>query len=163
MLTEFYKLIGDEGDVILWWQMCLRAVIVFVWAVALYRAMPRRAFGSNAALDIVIVVVLGSSLSRALTGNAPVVPTIAATAVLAILYGLLNYMALRFDWVSRALKGRRLRLIKDGELDRRALDRGQLGEGDLMENIRASGLSSVKEVESAWLERNGKVTVIKKS
>ena len=163
MLEDFYTLVGRDADPILWWQMCLRAVIIFVWAVALYRVMPRRAFGSNAALDIVVVVILGSALSRALSGSAPILPTIAATTVLALLYGTLNSLAMRFDLLSRLLKGRRVRLIDDGELDRQALREAQLGRGDLMENLRASGVTHIDEVEAAFLERNGKVTVIRKS
>lgn len=161
-MDTFYWLIGRDADPIAWWQMSARAVIIFAWAVALYRFMPRRAFGSNAALDIVVVVIMGSALSRALSGSAPILPTIAATSALALLYALFNWLAMRFDPVSRLLKGRRIRLIRDGEIDDHALREAQLGRGDLMENLRASGVEDVAQVEDAFLERNGKVTVIKR-
>ena len=58
--------------------MGTRAVIVFLWAMVLYRVIPRRALGGNAAVDIVLLVLIGSSLSRALTGTAPLLPVIGA-------------------------------------------------------------------------------------
>lgn len=68
MLHTFYDLIGRDTNPILWWQMTIRAVIVFVYAMLLYRIVPVRVFGGSAAPDLVIAVIVGSSLSRALTG-----------------------------------------------------------------------------------------------
>ncbi len=162
-METYFDLVGRDANSIAWWQMCIRAVIVFLWAVILYRVLPRRAFGSNAALDIVIVVILGSSLSRTLTGNAPVLPALAATAILALLYSVLSLLARRFGFLSRLVKGKPIRLIHDGEVDRQALRRAQLGEGDLKENLRLKGIGDPGEVAEAFLERNGEFSVIKKA
>lgn len=159
----FYFLIGRDTDPIAWWQMCIRAAIIFVWAITLYRVLPRRAFGSNAALDIVVVVILGSSLSRALTGNAPLLPAIAATTVLAVLYSLLTALTWRLSSLSKLVKGRPMLLIADGQLDGRAMRKAQLGEHDVMENLRAHGLTRIDQVSEAWLERNGQISIIKKN
>lgn len=159
-METFYHIVGRDTDPILWWQMCVRALIIFVFAVALYRLMPRRAFGANGTLDIVVVVLMGSTLSRALTGNAPLLPTLAATATLAVLYGMLAALAWRIDPLSRLIKGRPIRLIRDGRIDRHALRKAQLGERDLDESLRLEGVADVTTVADAYLERNGKLSVI---
>jgi uncharacterized membrane protein YcaP (DUF421 family) len=161
-MDTFYYLVGQDADPIAWWQMCVRASIIFVWAVILYRLLPRRAFGSNAAADMVVAVILGSSLSRALTGNAPLLPTIAATSALALLYSLLTALSWRMPLIGRLAKGRPILLIAGGELDGRAMRRAQLGEHDLMENLRAHGLTRIDQVSEAWLERNGRISIITK-
>lgn len=163
MLETFYHLIGEEPNHMAWWQMCLRATIVFFFAVALYRLMPRRAFGSNSAADIVAVVIMGSSLSRALTGSIPLLPTLAATATLAALYVVLTALAWRIDPLSRLVKGRPVRLVRDGTVDRAALRGCQLGLRDLQESLRQEGVSDIAEVEGMWLERDGKISIIRKS
>ena len=45
-METFHHLIGHDADPIAWWQMCIRATIIFFYAVMLYRMLPRRAFGS---------------------------------------------------------------------------------------------------------------------
>lgn len=162
MLEDFYTLVGRDADPILWWQMCLRAVIIFVWAVALYRGVPRRAFGNNSAVDIVVVVVMGSMLSRAITGTAPLLPVIAASAVLAVLYSAVIVASSRLRPLSKLVKGRSHQLIRDGRIDRHAMHKAQIGEGDLRESLRQQGFDELDEVESAYLERNGKVSVIRR-
>ena len=161
-METFYFLIGRDADPIAWWQMCIRATIIFFYAVALYRLLPRRAFGSIAAADIVVVVIMGSSLSRALTGNAPVLPTLAAMAVLAGLYTLLTALAARLEWLSWLAKGRPIRLIRDGRLDRRAMRRTLLGEHDVREVLRLRNVTEVEQVAEACVERDGKISVIPK-
>jgi uncharacterized membrane protein YcaP (DUF421 family) len=162
LLETFHHLIGREADPIAWWQMSIRAVLIFLWAMLLYRAIPRRALGGNAAVDIVLLVIIGSSLSRALTGTAPLLPVIAATALLALLYTVVILAASRIERLGRLLKGRSIRLIKDGRIDEPAMLRAQMGKGDLLENLRLAGTADIAEVQAAYLERNGEVSVVRK-
>ncbi len=162
VVATFHHLIGSQADQIAWWQMCIRAGIVFLYGLVLYRVMPRRAFGSTAAADIVVVVVMGSSLSRALTGNAPLLPTLAATATLAALYMVVTELTRRSALLSRLIKGRPLQIVCDGRIDWHALHHAELGERDLTETLRMRGIADVEQVEAAYLERNGRISVVRK-
>lgn len=159
-MDTFHYLIGQDTPHIAWWQMMNRAVIVFVYALTLYRVAPRRSFAGLSAQDVVLTVVLGSSLSRALTGNAPLVPTLAATAALVVLHSMLSSMARRSEVISRLVKGRPIQLIQEGEVDWKAARRSDLGERDLSEQLRLKGVKRPVEVEEAYLERNGAISVI---
>lgn len=162
-METFHYLIGQDTPHIAWWQMSLRAVIIFLYAILLYRVAPRRSFSNLSAQDIVLTVVLGSSLSRALTGNAPLLPTLAATGLLVVLYISVTALAPRSKVVSRLLKGRPITLVRDGEVVDEAFRKAHFGENDISELLRLNGLRDLSEVEEARLERNGQVSVIPKS
>ncbi|WP_370046811.1 MULTISPECIES: DUF421 domain-containing protein [Salipiger] len=162
-METFHYLIGQDTPHIAWWQMSLRAVIIFLYAILLYRVAPRRSFSNLSAQDIVLTVVLGSSLSRTLTGNAPLLPTLAATGLLVVLYVSVTALAPRSKVVSRLLKGRPITLVRDGEVDDEAFRKAHFGENDIAELLRLNGLRDLSEVEEARLERNGQVSVIPKS
>ena len=66
---------------ITWTQECARAVVIFVYGFAIVRFVGRRVFGKWAALDIIVSVIVGSNLSRALTGSAELWGTLAATTL----------------------------------------------------------------------------------
>lgn len=74
MEETFRHIIGPDSNAINWWQMCIRGVLIFCIALLLVRVGDRRIFNKNAAFDIVLSIILGSVLSRAITGNAPFVP-----------------------------------------------------------------------------------------
>lgn len=162
MLETFHYVIGQDAPHMAWWQMCIRAAIIFIYALLLYRLAPRRSFANLSALDIVVTVVLGSSLSRALTGNAPLLPTLIATALLVSLHASLSALAPRSELISRLAKGRPIRLIQNGEVDWDAARRNHLGPRDISEQLRLKGVRAADEVDEAYLERNGQISIIGK-
>ena len=46
-----------------WWQECTRTVVVFCYGLAVVRLAGRRVFGKWAALDFIVSIIVGSSLS----------------------------------------------------------------------------------------------------
>ena len=92
-METLHAFIGTEGQDIGWLQMSLRATLIFVLGVLIVRFAATRAFGKWSALDIILAVIVGSNLSRALTGSAPFLPTLIATVLLVVLHGLLAMAA----------------------------------------------------------------------
>lgn len=162
MVETFDYLTGETADAITWWQMGIRATIIFFWAVLLYRLFPRRAFSSSSTTDMVLVVIVGSALSRALTGTAPLGPAIFATALLGLLYAIVIQTASRYRVLGTIIKGNPIRLVRDGKMDERALKRARMSEGDFEEALRLHGMADEKSLDAAYLERNGAISVIRK-
>lgn len=153
------RLFGGIDHDILWWQMCIRGVVIFLFGLALIRLFGRRAFGKYTPLDIVLAIVIGSNLSRALTANSPFVPTLAATTVLVVCYWLIDHLAARWSAFGSIVKGKPVVLVRGGQLDRRQMRRNGISEGDLAEAARKSGVGGIEAVETAVLERNGDISV----
>ena len=159
----FHALIGVQGEDIGWAQMSLRAVAIFIVGLIIMRFAASRAFGKWTALDIILAVIVGSNLSRALTGSAPFWPTVVATFVLIALHAVLIWAVTRWPSLSRLLKGRSVRLVSDGAVDEEALRRHGIGPGDLRMALRARGLAEVEDADTVHLERNGDISVIPRS
>ena len=160
-MDTFHYLVGQDADTIAWWQMSNRAALVFLYATVLYRVVPRKAFGNSAVVDIVLTVIIGSALSRAMTGNAALLPTFAAAAVLALVHTLLSALARHSQPVSKLIKGRPVLLVRAGQVDWKAMRRANLGERDLLESLRLNGVAGPEDVAEAHLERNGAISVVK--
>jgi uncharacterized membrane protein YcaP (DUF421 family) len=140
-------------------QMAWRAALVFAAALAIVRLGSKRFMGRNSAFDLIVAIMLGSVLSRAITGQSPFFPTLAAGAVLVALHSVLALLAARSRAFGHLIKGRSHLLVNDGQMIREAMRRHGVGEGDLLEATRAKGLSSLAEVEQAHLERNGEISI----
>src|SRR3954469_24935786 len=85
---------GAQGQ-LLWWQECLRTLLIFVYGLALVRIAGRRVFGKWSALDVIVSIIIGSNLSRALTGSAALWGTLAATTLLIALHWVLAKLVAR--------------------------------------------------------------------
>lgn len=159
-METLHAVIGYEDGTITWWQMSIRGVLVFAVGILAVRLASSRAFGKWTPLDIIFAVIVGSNLGRAMTGSAPFLPTVIASLLLVGLHALLARASARWSWLSFLLKGGRIQLVRDGQIDEAALRRAGLGQGDLDMALRAQGHSDLSRVDCAYLERNGDMSVL---
>jgi uncharacterized membrane protein YcaP (DUF421 family) len=144
------------------WQICIRAVLVFVFGVLALRIAGRRTFSQATPLDIFVAIVVGSNLSRIMTGKASFFGGLAATLLLVILHRALAMATLRWNFISRILKSTPTPLVRDGKEDRRAMDRHGIAMADLEEALRLEQVRDCDEVELATLEASGKISILPK-
>ncbi|MDB5448094.1 MAG: hypothetical protein JWQ97_3411, partial [Phenylobacterium sp.] len=105
-------------------------------------------------------IIIGSSLSRTLTGNAPLLGTLAATSLLLAMHWALGQAAARWSAVSRAVEGLPIPLVRHGQADVRAMRRWSISTADLDEALRQRALHHLSEVETAMLEPSGSISLI---
>ncbi len=143
-------------------HMAWRALVVVVWSLVLLNLSHKRFLGRNSGSDIMLAVLLGSVLSRAINGQAAFFPTLGVCAVLVLLHRALMAAAYRWHWVSLLAKGRDYVLVRRGQIDWREMRRSKITEDDLLENLRTNGnLGRVADVPEARLERSGEISVVK--
>lgn len=142
-------------------QVALRAALVYIFGLAVVRLSDKRVLGKNTAFDVVVGVILGSVLSRAINGTAPILPTTVGVVVLLALHWLLAFGASRSHGLSVLLKGNAKPLVRNGQVLWDAMHRNHISEGDLVEMLRLRGrLASPEDVGEARLERNGEISAI---
>ena len=143
-------------------QMGARAAVVYVVTLAIIRLGKKRFMGRATAFDIIVGIVLGSIASRAITGNAPMVPAMTAAAVVMALHWSFSALAVRWSPFGTMIKGSNRLLIKDGAVDEDALCEAHMTTRDLHEALREQGVEELAGVAEAHLERDGTVSVIRK-
>lgn len=162
-LRHFFDiLIGPDGVDPTHAHMAVRAAIVYLMAIFLMRIGKKRFLAKPSSFDLVLLLILGSVISRAITGSAPFFPTILAAMVLVVLHTIMSYLTFYYKGFGVLVKGRPLLLIKDGKIQWQNMKTSQLTERDLMSALRRNGqVLEVSAVKLAILERNGEISVIR--
>ena len=131
----------------------LRAFIIFLLAVLLIRIGDKRFMGKHTALDVMLGIVYGSVASRAINGSAQFFPTVAACLVVVVVHWTFAAIAFRSHFFGDILKGSVTKLAKDGSLNE---------EGMLPAIYFVFSRAGLEDLEAAYLERNGSISVISK-
>jgi uncharacterized membrane protein YcaP (DUF421 family) len=160
-LARFLLGAGLESKEINALQMGLRAAIIYVVTVVIVRLGKKRFLGRATAFDVILGIMLGSVVSRAVTGNAPMLPALAASAVLVVMHFVFSGIALRWHGFGSLIKGSPRLLVRGGSVDERNLRKAHMTEHDLDEDLRSKSVSRLDEVAEARLERSGQLSVIK--
>lgn len=153
---------GPTGNVT-WAQECARAALIFVYGLVLVRIAGRRVFGHWTAVDIIVAIVTGSTLSRALTGNANLFGTLAATTLLMALHWAVAHVSARSALLSRLVEGPPVQLSEHGLLDPEMLRRHAISPATLEQALRGAGVETLTGARLVVLEPSGKISVLKKT
>jgi uncharacterized membrane protein YcaP (DUF421 family) len=144
-------------------QMAARALIIYLVTLAIVRLGKKRFMGRATAFDVIVGIMLGSIVSRAITGNAPMIPAMSAAAMVMALHWTFSALAVHWGGFGRLIKGRSRRLVQDGRPDEEALRAVHMTRHDLVESLRERGVGDLGQVAEARLERDGSVSVIRKT
>jgi uncharacterized membrane protein YcaP (DUF421 family) len=141
-------------------QMALRAMLVYVLALLLVRIGSKRFLSQATAFDVIVAIMLGSILSRAINGSAPLIATILAAGALVGLHCVFAALAARTSFFGPLVKGEPRLLIKDGQVQEEEMRRAKLSDHDLEQALRLQSRTDPSKIKRAYLERNGSISVI---
>src|SRR6185312_5668977 len=117
-------------------QLCLRAAIVYLAMIVFMRLAKKRSLGRATVFDAILGIIIGSTASRAITGNAPFFGALVAVLVLIGLHWLISLGARDYASISWLVKGVPYLLVRNGKVDRAALKRAHMSSDDLDEDLR---------------------------
>ena len=159
MLTIF-----GEGRDLNSLQMTARAVAVFFGALVLIRIAGRRSFGQRSPFDYVVAILLGATLSRVIVGASPAIPTVVASLAIVLIHRVLAWACVRAPKLEKLIVGAERQVFKDGVFDDKQMSAALITKTDVFETARQElHATSLEDVKAAILERNGQVSLIRKS
>ena len=142
-------------------ETVLRTIIVYGFTLAIIRLGSKRFLSKATAFDVIVAIMLGSVMSRAINGSTPFLSTLLAGFVLLEMHWLFALLAYRTDWFGSYVKGKRILLIEDGEIQRDGMRSGSITDDDLTQAIRLNtNQTDPSKIKLAYLERGGQISVI---
>lgn len=163
-IMEILLKIFGEGKDLNTLQMTCRGIVVFLITLLLIRISGRRSFGLRTPLDNIVLILLGSILSRAVAGASPFLPTIVACTAMVLIHRLFGWMIAHNKAAGPIIEGKRMQLFKNGEFIRENMGRALVCEEDVMQGVRKSALTEdLNKIETIYMERNGEISAIKKA
>jgi uncharacterized membrane protein YcaP (DUF421 family) len=137
-------------------EKLLRPVIVYLVLVLLLRIFGKRELAQLNPFDLVVLLSLSNTVQNAIIGedNSVTGGIIGAFGLLGINWLLVNAL-FRSPRLTRILEGTPTVLIRNGQIDTKALKRETLSREELIEVIHRQGFEHVHEVRRCELEPNG--------
>ena len=135
------------------------AIYLFLWAFL--RAVPTRQLGRFGVTDLLVLLLLAASVRMGLTGpNFTVGDAMISATVLLAWDQALNAVAYRVRPLRSLMRQDPIPIVEDGVVNRRHARRELLTEADIMEKLREHGIDSLDRVKRAYVEPDGRISVI---
>lgn len=142
-------------------ELIIRGTVIYFFILLLLRIMPRRTGGELEMMDLIIIVLIGEAATHSFAVYRSITDGIFLIAVLIIWNFLLNYLSYHFSWVERLLTPPPLQVVRHGKLLLRNMRKEFLTKDELMEKLRDHGIEDLRLVKAAYIEGDGKLSVIR--
>jgi uncharacterized membrane protein YcaP (DUF421 family) len=145
-------------------EVFLRTTVIYVYALFVVRILGKRGMGQLAPFDFVIIIALGSAVGDPMFyPNVPLLHAmVAITAIVVFTRGLVH-VSQRSRKVKDLISTTSTRLVCDGRLVLADMAQEGISRSELFEALRTGGIEHLGEVERAYLEPSGKISVFKAS
>ena len=146
-----------------WWEIVLRASIVYFVLLALLRVSGKRTVGQFTPFDLLVLVLLGDAVQGSMIAGDESLP--GGLILVLTLLGwnrLVGFVTARSEPVARIVEGKADILARNGTVFHDALKTADLTLDDLEEAMREQDCPSIGEIRLAVLERDGRISVLKK-
>jgi uncharacterized membrane protein YcaP (DUF421 family) len=145
------------------WHMAVRALAMFFVLLACIRFGGARIFSKKSSFDDVVVIALGAVAARGIVGATTFHAAALCCLVIVIVHRLLAFLSVHSTLLERIVKGRVRTLYKDGAFVDREADKTLISKADLEQSLRLeTGSTSLDGIHEALLERNGRISFLKK-
>ena len=139
----------------------LQTGAIYLSLVVLVGIFTRRQMGQLNALDVLVMLMLGSAVETSMVqASTSLKAGLVSGLTLFVLNGVLTRLSERWVWLKRLTHFAPLVLISHGKFVQENLFRAGLTEEDVLHGIRSREVDEVRKVRYAVLEADGVISVI---
>ncbi|MBE5801976.1 MAG: DUF421 domain-containing protein [Clostridiales bacterium] len=138
----------------------IRSLILVSVAVITVRLMGKRQVGQLQPFELVIAIMIADLAATPMESpDTPLWRGVAPMASLIVLHQLFSLLSLKSQRMRAFFSGRPTVVIRNGQIDYKALKKLCFNLNDLLEELRTGGVLTPTEVGTAIMETSGKLTV----
>jgi uncharacterized membrane protein YcaP (DUF421 family) len=139
-----------------------RTVFFYFFITLAYRLMGKREIGQLGVVDLIVSILNAELVAISIENKTDsILFTILPITVLVVLEILLAWLTMKFRGLRTILDGKPSLIIYNGKINYREMVKQRYNLDDLMISMREKAIHSIDEIEYAFLEPNGKLSIFK--
>lgn len=145
-------------------ESVIRGAAIYLVLLLIMRLSGRRTMAQMTPFDFVLLLIIAETTQQALLGDDfSITNAILLILTLIVLDIGLSYVKTWMPALGKLIDGMPTVLIRDGEIDRRALHRSRMEESDILVSARQKqGVEKMSDIKHAVLEVDSGISVVPK-
>lgn len=163
--TELMRILFGEPDhvsVLFFLEIAVRTTVMYFYTIFLARMVGHDAIGQIGPFEFVLVIAVGSAAGDPMFyPEIGLLQGIAVITLVILLHRLTGAVLQRSKRAESLVEGSPVMVVRDGRINDDGLGSGSLTERELLALLRVEGVRDVGEVERAYFENNGRLSVFR--
>lgn len=161
---DLVRIFFGEHPPLFYGEIALRTLVTYGYLFLLMRLSGKRGMAQMSLFDWLLVIGLGSAVGDPMFYDD--VPVLHALLVITLVVGLeqlVNWLGDKFPRFGSAVDGTPMRLVAEGRLDTENLRAEKIARTEVFAALRVQGVRQLGEVDRAYIEPSGRVSVLMRS
>ena len=143
-------------------KIVFRTIFFYFFVTVSYRIMGKREVGQLGIIDLIVSILIAELVAISIENiNSSIIMTIIPILMLVVIELLFAYISLKSRKFRNIFQGKTSVIICNGRINYHEMVKQRYSLDDLLLTMRQNGISSLDEVEYAFLESNGKLSLFK--
>jgi uncharacterized membrane protein YcaP (DUF421 family) len=160
MAIEWDKLFGLSVPAL---ELVVRGSVMYLFLWLLFRVVIKRRVGAIGMADLLVLVIIADAAQNGMAGTyTSITDAIVVVSTIVLWNVLFDWLAFRYPWLQRLLEPPPLLVVDGGRILWRNMRMELLSRQELEAKLREHGVRDVSEVEKAYVEPDGQISVVKR-
>ena len=138
----------------------LKTIFFYFFILISYRILGKREIGQLGTTDLIVSILIAELVAISIENfNDTILNTVIPITVLVILEVILAYLSIKSKKVRYFLDGKPSLIISNGKINYKEMVKSRYSIDDLLFQLRQNSIKSIEEIEYAFLEPNGKLSI----
>lgn len=145
-------------------EILIRTVFLYIFILVVFRLMGKREVGELSIMDLVVFVLIAECVAFALEDvDKPVFQNIFPIIILLVIQFINSLLTLKSKKIRDIIDGDPSLIVRDGVIDQEEMKKQRYNLDDLFQQMREERVPSVQQIDYAFLEPSGKLSIFLKS
>ena len=150
------------GDIMQMLQVIIRTIFFYFFVLISYRIMGKREVGQLGIIDLIVSILIAELIAISIENiEDSMFLTIVPIIILVILEVLLAFISIKSRTFRVIFDGKPSLIICNGKINYHEMVKQRYSMDDLLLSLRQKEIKNIEDVEYAFLEPNGKLSIFK--
>jgi len=152
-------LLGDQMEL---FSVVIRTLFFYIFITISYRLMGKREIGQLGVIDLIVSILMAELVAISIENTEdPMYLTIIPLSILVFLEIVIAYISVKNQKIRILLEGKPSLIISNGTINYHEMIKQRYTLNDLLLQLRQKEIKDISQVEYAFLESNGKLSIFK--
>lgn len=140
----------------------LRTLFFYFFVTFAYRIMGKREVGQLGIVDLIVSILIAELVAISIENiDKSIMLTIAPISLLVVIEVTLAYLSTKSRWFRQVFTSKPSVIINHGVINYKEMIKQRYSLDDLLVSLRQASIKTIEDVEYAFLESNGKLSIFK--
>lgn len=159
---DFLKILFGNFGPLVYLEIFIRVFVIMAYTILIIRWIGKRAIGGLGSADVLIIVAMGSAVGDSMFyPSVPLSVALVVITLIAAFQKLYIYIGIRDEAVRKITHPKVLKLVQNGQLLKENFTEDEIDVNEVYMLLREAGIQYLSEVEHAYYEQSGQLSVFK--